>query len=179
MTKIIESTLISADGVVNNPGAWAFPYFNEEFAQEATELLLGCDAMLLGRVTYEDLSRQWPSQTGPFADAINGIRKYVFTSKLDRADWNNTVILRGDVVKEVTRLKEESEKNLVLFGHGQLSRTLLAGGQLDVLRLAVHPVVVGHQYGGSTENPQTPLKLISAHPRKSGVVVLTYETDAA
>lgn len=178
MTKIIESTLICADGVVNNPGDWALAYFNEEFAQEATELLLGCDAMLLGRGTYEDLSWRWPSQTGPFADAINGIRKYVFSSKLDRADWNNSVILRGDVVKEVTRLKEESEKNLVLFGHGQLSHTLLDNGLLDVLRFAVHPVVVGQQYGAFAENPKTPLKLISAHPRQSGVVVLTYETAA-
>jgi dihydrofolate reductase len=75
MTKIIESTLISSDGVVNNPGDWALAYFNEEFTQEAT--------MLLGRGTYEDLSWRWPSQTGSFADAINGIRKYVFSSEPD------------------------------------------------------------------------------------------------
>ncbi|WP_433019698.1 dihydrofolate reductase family protein [Kribbella sp. CA-294648] len=176
MSKIIESTLISADGVVDNPGDWALPYFNEEFAQEAADLLYGCDAMLLGRGTYDDLSWRWPGQTGVFADAINGIRKYVFSSTLETAEWNNSVVVRGDVVKEVTQLKEESQKNLVVFGHGRLSHTLLASGLLDVLRLAVHPVIVGQQAGGFSANTQTPLRLINTHPRKSGVVVLTYAT---
>ncbi|MFC0623362.1 dihydrofolate reductase family protein [Kribbella deserti] len=174
MTKLIESTLISADGVVDDPGEWALEYFNEEFVHEATELLNGCDAMLLGRGTYDDLSWRWPGQTGPFADAINGIRKYVFSSTLATADWNNTEILRGDVVKEVERLKDESVKNLVYFGHGQLSRTLMDAGLTDVLRMAVHPVVVGR----ATAQPaigKTKLNLQTAHPRWSGVVVLTYE----
>ncbi|MEU4393796.1 dihydrofolate reductase family protein [Kribbella sp. NPDC023855] len=176
MSKIIESTLISADGVVDSPGDWALPYFNDEFAQEAADLLHGCDAMLLGRGTYDELSRRWPGQTGIFADAINGIRKYVFSSTLETAEWNNSVIVRGDVVKEVTKLKEESQKNLLMFGHGQLSHTLLASGLLDVLRLAVHPVIVGQRGGGFPGNSQTPMRLINTHPRKSGVVVLTYET---
>ncbi|MQM25866.1 dihydrofolate reductase family protein [Glycomyces albidus] len=179
MRTVIESTLISADGVVNDPGSWAMPYFNEEFTREATSLLLGADAMLMGRGTYEDLSWRWPGQTGPFADAINGIRKYVFTSTLDRVDWNNAVIVRGDVVKEVTRLKEEGGGDLVLFGHGRLSHTLLEHDLLDVLRLAVHPVVVGEPLGSFTENPKTPLQLLSSNTRSNGVVVLTYRTARA
>jgi dihydrofolate reductase len=179
MSKLIESTLISADGVVNSPGDWAPPYFNDEFTQEAAELLHGCDAMLMGRGTYDDLARSWPGQTGIFADAINGIRKYVFSSTLETADWNNSVIVRGDIVKEVQKLKDESQGNLVMFGHGQLSRSLLANGLLDVLRLVVHPVIVGQPLRGFGENPKTPLRLISSHPRKSGVVVLTYETTTA
>ncbi|RRS01261.1 dihydrofolate reductase family protein [Glycomyces terrestris] len=179
MRTIIESTLISADGVVNDPGSWALPYFDEEFTEEAAALLGGADAMLLGRGTYDDLSWRWPGQTGPFADAVNGIRKYVFSSTLDQADWNNSVIVRGDVVKEVTRLKEEGGKDLVLFGHGRLSHTLLEHGLLDVLRLAVHPLLVGAPLGSFTENPRTPLELQSSHARGSGVVVLTYRTRAA
>jgi dihydrofolate reductase len=176
MRTIIESTLISADGVVNDPGSWALPYFDEEFTDEATALLLGADAMLLGRGTYDDLSWRWPGQTGPFADAINGIRKYVFSSTLDQVDWNNAVIVRGDVVKEVTRLKEEGGKDLVLFGHGRLSHTLLENGLLNRLRLAVHPVVVGEPLGSFTANPKTPLRLLSSHARGNGVVVLNYRT---
>jgi dihydrofolate reductase len=175
MTKLIESTLISADGVVDDPGDWALEYFNDEFTREATELLDGCDAMLLGRGTYDDLSWRWPGQTGPFADAINGIRKYVFSSTLATAEWNNTEILRGDVVKEVERLKDESAKNLVYFGHGRLSRTLMNAGLTDVLRMAVHPVVVGRPATAQPPVDQTKLNLLTAHPRQSGVVVLTYE----
>lgn len=177
MRTIIESTLISADGVVDDPGSWALPYFDDEFTDEAAALLQGADAMLLGRGTYEDLSWRWPGRTGPFADAVNGIRKYVFSSTLERADWNNAVIVRGDAVKEVTRLKEEGGNRLVLFGHGRLSQTLLQGGLLDMLRLAVHPVVVGGR-GSFTENPKTPLELLSSHARGNGVVVLTYRIGA-
>ncbi|MFD6069463.1 dihydrofolate reductase family protein [Amycolatopsis lurida] len=174
MRKIVESTLISLDGVVNDPGSWALDYFDHEFLKEAFELLQGCDAMLMGRGTYEDLSWRWPDQNGDFADAINGIRKYVFSSTLERADWNNSVVVRGDVVAEVRKLKEEGGGDLVVFGHGQLSHTLLEHGLLDRLRFAVHPVVVGRALGPFRENPKTPLTLVGTHSRRSGVVVLNY-----
>lgn len=174
MRKIVESTLSSLDGVVDDPGSWALDYFDHEFLKEAFELLRGCDAMLMGRGTYEDLSWRWPGQTGDFADAINGIRKYVFSSTLERADWNNSVVVRGDVVAEVRKLKEEGSGDLVVFGHGQLSHTLLEHGLLDRLRFAVHPVVVGRASGPFRENPKTPLTLIGTHSRQSGVVVLNY-----
>jgi dihydrofolate reductase len=179
MRKVIESTLISMDGVVNDPGSWALDYFNDEFHQEAYELLQSCDAMLLGRGTYEDLSWRWPGQKGNFADAINGIRKYVFSSTLERADWNNSVIVRGDVVTEVARLKEEGDGDLILFGHGQLSHTLLEHRLLDKLRFAVHPIIVGDSLGTFHKNRRTPLTLVSTHARRSGVVVLNYTVNAA
>ncbi|WP_149261066.1 dihydrofolate reductase family protein [Actinomadura sp. K4S16] len=174
MRKIVESTLMSLDGVVDDPGSWALDYFDDQFLKEAFELLQGCDAMLMGRGIYEDLSWRWPGQTGDFADAINGIRKYVFSSKLERADWNNSVIVRGDVVSEVRKLKEEGGGDLVVFGHGQLSHTLLEHGLLDRLRFAVHPVVVGRPLGAVRKNPKTPLTLVGTHSRESGVVVLNY-----
>jgi dihydrofolate reductase len=177
MREIVESTLISLDGVVNDPGSWALDYFDEQFLQEAHELLKGCDAMLMGRGTYDDLSWRWPGQKGDFADAINGIRKYVFSSTLDRADWNNSVIVRGDVVDEVRALKEDGDGALVVFGHGQLSHTLLEHGLLDRLRFAVHPIIVGNALGPFRENPKTRLSLLDTHSRKSGVVVLNYAVD--
>jgi dihydrofolate reductase len=172
MRDIVESTLISLDGVVDDPGSWALDYFDEQFLEEAYALLKGCDAMLMGRGTYEDLSWRWPGQKGDFADAINGIRKYVFSSTLDRADWNNSVIVKGDVVDEVRRLKADCDGDLVVFGHGQLSHTLLEHGLLDRLRFAVHPVVVG-----TAVNPKTPVSLVGTHARRSGVVVLNYTVD--
>lgn len=179
MRTIIQSTLISADGVTNNPGEWALPYFNEEFHQEAAELMERCDAMLMGRGIYEDLSWRWPGQTGVFADAINNIRKYVFSSKLESVEWNNSEIVRGDVVSEVTKLKEEGDKDLVLFGHGQLGNTLLDAGLLDQLRFSVHPIIAGDAHGSFRHNPKTPLTLIDTHVRESGVVVMNYRTHPA
>jgi dihydrofolate reductase len=170
MREIVESTLISLDGVVDDPGSWALDYFDEQFLQEAYELLKRCDAMLMGRGTYDDLLWRWPGQQGDFADAINGIRKYVFSSTLARAEWNNSVIVRGDVVEEVRALQEGGDGDLVVFGHGQLSRTLLEHGLLDRFRFAVHPVVVG-------DDPKTPLSLVGTHSRRSGVVVLNYTVD--
>jgi dihydrofolate reductase len=179
MRKIVESTLMSFDGVVNDPGSWAMDYFDQDFLKEAFELLRGCDAMLMGRGRYEDLSWRWPGQKGDFADTINGIRKYVFSSTLERADWNNSVVVRGDVIAEVLKLKEESGGDLIVFGHGQLSHTLLEHGLLDRLRFAVHPVVVGQASGSFRENPKTPLTLVGTHARQSGVVVLNYTVGAA
>jgi dihydrofolate reductase len=132
--------------------------------------------MLMGRGIYEDLSRRWPGRTGDFADAINDIRKYVFSSKLETAEWHNSVIVRGDVVDEVTTLKEEDGKDLVLFGYGQLGNTLLEHGLLDELRFSIHPIVAGDARGPFRPNPKTPLTLISSHVRESGVVVLNYRT---
>ncbi len=176
MRTIIQSTLISADGVTSNPGAWAIPYFDEEFRKDALELIQRGDAMLMGRRIYEELSATWRGQHGDFADAINGIRKYVFSSTLATADWNNAVLMRGAVVSEVTRLKGEDGRALILFGHTQLGHTLLEHNLLDELRLSVHPVLAGHAHGPFLQSPMTPLRLIGSHVRRSGVVVMDFLT---
>jgi hypothetical protein len=98
--KIIESTLISADGVIGDPPRWAMEYRDAEVTAEALERLASADAMLMGRGTYELFSAVWPGQADEFADRMNSIRKYVFSVTLNEADWNNSVILRGDAVAE-------------------------------------------------------------------------------
>ena len=95
MRKIIESTLVSADGVVGSPPLWAMDYRDEEVTRDALERLSGSDAMLMGRGTYELFATIWPGQTDDFAQRINGIRKYVFSSTLASADWSNSTIVRG------------------------------------------------------------------------------------
>ncbi len=175
MRKLIESTLVSADGVIGHPPAWAMEYRDAEVQQEALERLAGTDAMLMGRGTYELFSAIWPSQADDFADRMNSIRKYVFSSTLAKADWNNSTIIRGDAVAEVTRLKQQDGQDLALYGHGLLAQTLLEHGLIDELRLSIHPVLVGGGRLLFREGQKKPLKFVSAKTFGTGVVVLTYQ----
>src|SRR5262245_34507367 len=108
MRKIIESTLVSLDGVIGDPQLWAMNYFDNEAQKDALEQLLASDAMLMGRRTYEIFAKVWPARTGDYPDRINSMRKYVFSSSLQRADWNNSTIIRGEVAAETARLKQQN-----------------------------------------------------------------------
>jgi dihydrofolate reductase len=123
---IVESTLVSLDGVIEDPATWAGDYIDDEFQKAGLERLLVSDAMVMGRTTYELLARDWAAGTGAFADRVNSIRKYVFSSTMERADWKNSTIIGGDVVSEVRKLKEQSRSDLALWGHGLLGETLLS-----------------------------------------------------
>jgi dihydrofolate reductase len=179
MRKIIESTLVSADGVVGSPPLWAMDYRDEEVTRDALERLSGSDAMLMGRGTYELFAATWPGQADDFAQRVNAIRKYVFSSTLTSADWNNSTIVRGDVVAQVTRIKEQDGRDLALFGHGRLARTLLENGLIDELRLSIHPVLAGAGLPQFTNGDKTRLTLVSAKTFTTGVVVLSYQTAGA
>jgi len=179
MRKIIESTLVSADGVVGSPPLWAMDYRGDEVTRDALERLSGSDAMLMGRGSYELFAATWPGQTDDFAQRINGIRKYVFSSTLPSADWSNTTIVRGDAVAEVTKLKEQDGRDLALFGHGRLAQTLLETGLIDELRLSIHPVLAGAGLPQFSNGHQTPLTLVSSKTFTTGVVVLSYQTAGA
>jgi dihydrofolate reductase len=174
MRKIIESTLVSLDGVIGAPHLWAGEYFGKEAQQQALEQLLASDAMLMGRRTYEIFAALWPAQAGEYAGQINSIRKYVFSSTLDKADWNNSAIVRGDVAAEVGKLKRQDGRDLVIYGHGPLGQALLEHHLLDELHVAIHPLMAG---GGALlfrEGKKTPLELVSAKTLGTGVVVLSY-----
>ena len=175
MRKIIESTLVSADGVIGDPQSWAMDYRDQEVQDEALERLAGCDAMLMGRRTYEVFAATWPGQDGSFADRMNGIRKYVFSSALDHAGWANSVIVRGDVVAEVAKLKQQDGADMAIYGHGRLGKTLLEHGLVDELRLSIHPVLAGHGQLLFGEREPAPMKFLSAKTFGTGVVVLSYQ----
>src|SRR5262245_18613272 len=134
MRKIIECTRVSVDGVIGDPHLWAMPYFDQTAQDDALSLLSHSDAMLMGRRTYEIFSAVWPTQSGPDADRLNNIRKHVFSSTLQRADWNNATIIRRDVAAEVAKLKSQDGQNLVMYGHGPLGQALLEHQLLDELR---------------------------------------------
>src|SRR5690348_12261259 len=130
MRKITESTFVSLNGVTEDPRAWAMGYFNENAQQAALEQLQASDGMLMGRGTYEYFSAARPTGSS-YADAIDSIRKYVFSSTLERADWNNSTIIRDDPVAAVNELKQQDGRDLIMYGHGRLSQTLLEHRLLD------------------------------------------------
>ena len=172
MRKIINSAFVSLDGVTEDPRSWAI--FDSDSAEEAVQALQAYDGMLMGRGAYEYFAEVMPNQTGPYADAINAIRKYVFSSTLESADWNNSTIIRDDVVTAVTELKQQNGRDLIMYGHGRLSQTLLEHHLVDEIRFSVHPVLLGGRAAAGSNGKTLPLKLTGTTPSPSGVVALTY-----
>jgi dihydrofolate reductase len=176
MRKIIEYTLVSLDGVFADEAVGRFfQYRDDAYYRDGLGQLLACDAMLLGRTTYETFARIWPGRDHPWADRLNAMPKYVFSSKLERADWNNSTVVRGDVVAEVTKLKEQGGGNLLIYGHGLLGETLLKHRLLDVLDLSIHPLVLGRGKLFWREGQNASLRLVAAKAFTTGIVKLTYE----
>jgi dihydrofolate reductase len=175
MRKIIEYTLVSVDGVFSGPALQRFlGYRDDAYLRDGLGQLLACDAMLMGRTTYEAFAKIWPGSPHPWAGRLNGMKKYVFSSTLERADWNNSIIIRGDVQTEVTKLKEQDGGDLLIYGHGLLAETLLSLGLLDVLDISVHPIVAGSGELLFREGQKVDMKL-TAIKGFSKIVKLTYE----
>src|SRR4029453_15789932 len=177
MRKIIESTLVSLDGVIENPHLWATEYFDSEAEEYALELLSTRDAMLMGRRTYEFFAAAFPHRTGEYGDRVNRISKYVFSSTLKNADWSNSSVLQGDVATEASKLKAQVGKDLVIYGHGLLGQTLLNNHLLDELKLWIHPLFVGRCKLLFREGEKENLQLVAQKTMATGVVILTYRVS--
>jgi dihydrofolate reductase len=172
MGRIVISENITLDGVVEDPagaegfsrGGWV-GRIGERGREEAANVLLdetlGAEAQLFGRRTYEFLAARWPSRSGEFADRFNDMPKYVVSSTLKDPDWNNTTVLAGDVVQEVSTLKKKLDGEIVVAGSIRLVRTLLENDLVDELRLMIYPIVLGAgEYLFGETSDQTPLRLI-------------------
>ena len=172
MRKLVESTFVTLDGVISSPQEWGPPYWDDEHAQYARDLLFSADALLLGRKTYEGFAQAWPSRTGDISDRINSLPKYVASRTLDDATWNATII-KGDVAAEVPKLKAEPGENILKYGTGELSRTLLEHKLVDEYHFWIFPVVAG---SGERlfEGAATSLALIDTTTFGSGIVVAKY-----
>jgi dihydrofolate reductase len=180
MGKIINSTFVSIDGVINHMEVWHFGYLDDEFTQIALEQLQASEALLMGRHTYEVYATSWPQRDGVLADTINSMPKYLASTTLDKADWNNTTVIKGDLVAEVAKLKQQGG-DILMHGFGPVANTLITNGLLDVLHLWVHPHFAG--VGGPAdlllnEGNNTRLELIGTRILKSGVVLLSYQVPA-
>ena len=181
MRKIINSTFITLDGVIANPQNWPSSDVKDDAGGIIqTELLHACDAVLMGRHTYDGFASVWPTRSGdPYSDRINSMAKYVISSTLRNPAWNNTTVIGDDPVEHIRRLKQQPGQDIVQYGFGQLSYALMAHGLLDELRLWVHPVFIGS--GGPQallyrDGPVTKLSLIDTKVLKTGDVILTYQT---
>jgi dihydrofolate reductase len=187
MGKIIISENVSLDGVIQDPagdegfqrGGWVGRVGDrgrEAAAQVLLEEALGTEAMLLGRRSYEFLAARWPPRTGALADRLNSKPKYVVSSTLQDPIWNNTTVLKGNVVNEVSKLKQQLAGDIVVPASFQLVRTLIEHDLADELRLMIYPVVLGageRLFGETSDNK--PLRLISTRTVGSDLAYLTYQ----
>jgi dihydrofolate reductase len=178
--KVIEYVLVSADGVYEDPvGMGVGEYQDEAYLRDGLGLLMACDAILFGRHTYEAFAKLYGGGTHKpmWADRLNAIPKYVFSSTLAKADWGNPTIVRGDVVAEVTRLKQQDGGNLLILGHGLFGETLLRERLIDVIDLTIYPLLLGRGKQYFQEGQHAKLRL-TAVKTFSKVVKLTYETTS-
>jgi len=152
MGRIVISENVTLDGVVQDPsgdedfgrGGWVGRVTDrEEAGKVLVDEALGADAELYGRRTYEFLAARWPSRSGALAERLNSMPKYVVSSTLQDPEWSNTTVLNGDVVEEVSKLKQELDGEIIVPGSIQLARTLIEHDLVDELRLMVYPVVLG------------------------------------
>jgi dihydrofolate reductase len=176
MRKIIEYTLLSVDGSFENPSSWGFMKFRDDaYTRDGLGLLHACEAMLMGRSMYEASVRIWRGRIDhPWAARVNEMRKYVFSSTLEKADWDNTTIVRGGVAAEAQKLKQQDGRDLLIWGHTQLAETLFKHRLIDVLDLSIHPVLVGSGKLFFREGQAANLKLVAAKAF-SQIVKLSYE----
>jgi dihydrofolate reductase len=181
--NLINSTYITLDGVIRNPHLWpSVGGFTDDGGRLQTERLARCDAVLMGRLAYDSFAPVWPTRSGdPLSDRMNALPKYVVSTTLTDPQWNNTTVIRKDPVDAVRDLKNQNGADIIQYGFGKLSHTLLAAGLLDELHLWVHPFMVGdgaadallHRAGSSGM-----FDLAEVTRLDSGIVILSYRSTA-
>jgi dihydrofolate reductase len=180
MRKITAGLFITLDGVVESPDRWTGPYFHPRVGAWIGSIMGAADAMLIGRVQYEEFAAYWPQQTGSMADVMNGTPKYVVSNTLERLEWQNCTLVAGDVLAQVEGLKEASGRNIGITGSRTLVASLLEAGLIDELNLCVVPIVLGQGkrlFDGSRKPVN--LELAACESLDNGVVLLTYLPKAA
>ncbi len=186
MGRIIVSEFMSLDGVVEDPGGaekfkhggWSFKFRDDQVPKYKLDELKASDSLLLGRVTYEEFAKAWPSRKDDmgFADKMNNMAKYVVSTTLKKVDWNNSRLIKGNIAEQVKKLKQEPGRDILVYGSGSLVNTLLQHDLVDELRLMVHPVVLGSGRRLFDDNAETMkiLKLTESKTFPSGIVLLSY-----
>ena len=185
MGRVVVTEFVSLDGVMEDPGgsehskhgAWTFKFNRgaegDKFKLDET---LNAEAQLLGRVTYEGFASAWPTRSGdPFSGKFNSMPKYVISQTLKKADWNNSTILKGNVLEEVKKLKQRLTGDILVSGSAQLVQALIANDLVDQLNLMVFPVILGSgkRLFGDPKDPKT-LKLAESKTVGDGVLILIY-----
>ncbi|MCI0556264.1 MAG: dihydrofolate reductase family protein [Anaerolineae bacterium] len=185
MRKLVATEYLTLDGVMEAPGeetslgargGWSFLFSNEEHSKFKFDELFTSDVILLGRVTYEIFAAIWPSRTGEFADRINSLPKYVVSTTLEKAEWNNSHLIKDAkrVVEEVSKLKQQPGQNILIYGSANLVHTLMQHNLIDEYRLMVYPIVLGIGNRLFKDGNSMMLKLVETQTFSTGVVVLIY-----
>ncbi len=187
MGKIVISENVSLDGVIQDPtgeegfrlGGWFGQIGDkdrEAWAQVELDEALGTEALLLGRRSYEWFAARWASRSGAWADRLNSLPKYVVSATLEDPDWNNSTVLNGDVVNEVSKLKQRVNGDIVVYASGHLVHTLIEHDLVDELRLMTYPVVLGagERLFGETSDKK-PMRLVDTRTVGDGLAFLTYQ----
>lgn len=177
MGRIVNSTFVSLDGVINHMDRWHFDFVDDESDAIALGQLRDSDAMLMGRRTYEIYAGAWPGRDGEYADRINEITKYVVSATMRQADWANTTVLAGDLAEAVTELKRVHDRDILMHGYGPVAKALIREGMLDELCLWLHPMLAGVGTKDDmlfSDGLNSRLTLLEARTLESGVVLLRY-----
>jgi dihydrofolate reductase len=187
MGNVVVTEFVSIDGVMEDPGGaedfehggWTFEYDRgPEGDKFKLDEVLDADAQLLGRVTYQGFAAAWPTRTDEagFADKMNSMPKYVVSTTLDEAEWNNSTLIKGDVAEAVSKLKQQVDGDILVAGSATLVNTLMKDGLVDELRLMVFPTVLGsgkRLFGDGLD--RTKLRLVDSKALDSGILILTYQ----
>ena len=183
MRKLVASFFISLDGVVQGPGpdddfdlaGWTMPYWDDDVAAFIQAGMEAADTLLLGRVTYQGFAAAFAENTSPDAEVMNNYRKYVVSTTLEQADWNNSSLITGNVVEEVAKLKQQEGHDIGMSGSGTLVQSLLRHNLIDELNLLIYPVVLGRGKRLFEEGTTVNFKLKQSKTSSSGVLLTTYQ----
>jgi dihydrofolate reductase len=180
MRQVVASELVALDGVMESPEKWSFQFHNDEMAEAQGAGMAAADAMLLGRVTYQEFASYWPYQNSadqPFTDYLNNTPKYVVSTTLERPlEWQNSTLIKGIVAEAIAKLKRQPGKDIGIVGSGTLVRSLLREDLLDELRFMVHPLVMGSGKRLFEDGcDQKALELVDSKTFGTGVLYLTYQ----
>jgi dihydrofolate reductase len=175
--KLVVTEFVSLGGVMEEP-RWTFKYWNDEIARFKGEESSASDALLLGRVTYQGFAAAWTGSKAEGADYFNSVRKYVVSKTLEEPlEWNNSMLIKDNIVEEITNLKQQNGQDITVHGSATLVQTLMQHDLVDRYRLLVYPLVVGKGKRLFKEGTTATLKLLESRSFGSGVVALVYEPD--
>jgi dihydrofolate reductase len=183
MRKLVASLFMSLDGVVQGPGpgddfelaGWTMPYWDDDIGAFIQAGMMASDALLLGRATYQGFASAFGSDTSPDAQFMNSVRKYVVSTTLREATWNNSSLINGNVVEEIASLKQQPGRDIAISGSGTLVQSLLPHKLIDELNLLIYPVVLGRGKRLFEDASNLGFKLTHSQASGSGVLLLTYQ----
>ena len=173
MRNLVVTEFLSLDGVMEEP-RWTFTYWNEEIATFKGAESAASDAVLLGRVTYQGFAAAWPRSTDEGAAYFNSVRKYVVSTTLETVEWHNSTLIKGNVVDEISKLKQQAGQDIVVHGSATLVHTLMQHDLVDRYRLLVYPLVLGTGKRLFAAGTTATLQLVESQTFSSGVVALIY-----